>query len=127
MLIRFGKYQRLLGIHEPFEFQCPNCKEIGSISYAFQAEYFHIWYIPVFPIEKDGFARCSHCTYKIDSLKFNRATRDDFKEMSRQFRYPLYMYTGLIIIIAPILLAILLEAFKTSPGVINNIIPPGQL
>ncbi|MBO9657633.1 MAG: zinc-ribbon domain-containing protein [Chitinophagaceae bacterium] len=109
IFIRYGKYQRLLGIHEPFESQCPNCREIGSISFAIQAEYFHIWYIPFFPVEKDGFARCSNCPHKVDSLKFNRTTRDDFKEIKKQFRYPLYMYTGLLIVFGPILLAILLE------------------
>jgi hypothetical protein len=102
MFIRFGTRQKTLGVHDPYPFQCPSCKTLGIVTFGITCEYFHVWYIPVFPTDKDGIAKCDNCDFKINSLKYNRLTKDLFRELSKKFRYPFYLYTGISIFLLPI-------------------------
>jgi phage FluMu protein Com len=107
--IKYGTKRVMLGIHDPFPFQCPNCKQINTVDYAIYGEYYHFWYIPVFPFEKDGYAKCSRCDFRINSLKYNKLTQEDFRQVKKKFKYPFYTYTGAAIFIFPILVAIVLS------------------
>jgi len=101
MFIRFGTKELLLAVHDPYPFQCPSCKELNTVDFAITCEYFHIWYIPVFPTGKDGNAKCSHCDFRVSTLKFNKNTKELFKEIKRKYRYPFYLYTGISILLLP--------------------------
>ena len=107
--IKYGTKRVTLGIHDPFPFQCPNCKQINTVEYAIYGEYYHFWYIPVFPFEKDGYAKCSHCDFRINSLKYNKLTEEDFRQVKKKLKYPFYTYTGAAIFLFPILVAIVLS------------------
>ena len=83
-------------------------KQLNSVEFAIYGEYYHFWYIPVFPFEKDGHAKCSHCDFRINSLKYNKLTLEDFKDVKKKFKYPFYTFTGAAIFFFPILVAIVL-------------------
>jgi hypothetical protein len=115
MFIKFGTYIILLGVEDASPFQCPQCKELTTTEFIITGEYYHFYYIPIFPIGKDGYSRCSNCTSSIRSLKFNKKTSDQFKEISSRYKYPLHTYTGITIIVLPfiiLLLSLLISAFK---------------
>ena len=111
MFVKFGTKQMLFASHDPYPFQCPSCKQLGTVDFALSCAYFHIWYIPVFPTEKDGTARCSNCDLRIDSLKFNRNTRELFSKIRKQHRYPFYLYTGITLFLLPVMIGLVLMVF----------------
>ncbi|PZR25593.1 MAG: hypothetical protein DI535_17400 [Citrobacter freundii] len=111
---KFGTKKITLGLHEPFVSQCPNCKGINTITFAITGEYYYCFsFIPIFPFEKDGYALCSDCSFKINSVKYNAATKDEFKLIRRKFRYPLYTYIGAAIFFAPLVLLVLLAIIES--------------
>jgi hypothetical protein len=111
--LKYGSKEVMLGVHDPYPFQCPECKQLGTVSYSLYGEYFHFWYVPVFPFEKDGYAICSNCNFRINSLKFNRRTKEEFKQLRKKFRYPFYTYIGAVLFISPIVIAILFLVFDS--------------
>ena len=111
MLVKFGKRTILIGVHDPYPFTCPNCKELGTVDFVITCEYFHIYYIPMFPYEKDGFGSCSNCNFKASSLKFSKHSADIFKEIKRSYRYPYYTYIGISLFLTPIIIGILFLVF----------------
>lgn len=108
-----GTKRIMIGIYDPFPFQCPNCKQLSTVNFAFYSEYFHYWYIPIFPQEKDGFAKCENCSFTINSLKYNRLTKHDYKEISKKFKHPFYTYTGITLILLPIAIIIIMALFSS--------------
>jgi transcription elongation factor Elf1 len=110
--IKYGIRKVNAGVYQPSFFQCPNCKSINSVSFGIESTYFHVWYIPVFPTEKDGFARCDSCDFKVNSIKYNKQTRDEYRQVIRKkVKHPFYVYTISLIfgglIVAGILVSIL--------------------
>jgi hypothetical protein len=104
---KYGTKKILIGVYDPFPFQCPECKKLGTVDIAIYCEYYHFWYIPIFPHEKDGSAKCSNCDLKINSVKFNKNTKELFQQIKRKFRYPFYTYIGAIIFLLPGVLGLL--------------------
>jgi zinc-ribbon family len=111
-LHKYGTKQVLLGSYDPYPLQCPECKELATIDITIYGDYYHYWYIPIFPYEKDGYAKCSSCDFTINSVKFNRNTKELFREIKGKFRYPFYTYTGIAIICAPFIIGILAWLFS---------------
>jgi hypothetical protein len=114
--MRYGSKSVKRGTHDPFPYQCPGCKKIGTVRFDLYSEYYHFWHVPVFPFEKDGTASCSECDFKIQSLKFNRLTREDFKVINRKFRHPFYTYIGASIILLPVILVIIAILLDSIAG-----------
>lgn len=102
----------VLGIHDPYPLQCPVCKELDSIDITIYGTYFHVWFIPVFPQEKDGYARCQHCDFTIRSVKFNRYTKELFQQIKKKYRFPFYTYFGVAMITSPVIIGILVTLFS---------------
>jgi hypothetical protein len=110
--LKYGTKEILIGVHDPYPFQCPNCKEINTVDFAITCEYFHIWYVPMFPTEKDGMATCRNCEFRVSSLKLSKRTEHLFKEIKKKYRYPFYTYIGISIILSPFIIAFLLMIFN---------------
>lgn len=109
---RYGTKRVLIGTYDPYPFQCPNCKELDTIEFLIYGDYFHYWYVPIFPEEKDGFASCSNCNFTINSVKFNRNTKEIFQQIRKKYRYPFYTYIGIALILTPIIILILALLFS---------------
>jgi hypothetical protein len=110
--VKYGTKRILIGVHDPYPFQCPNCKELGTVSFALYGEYYHFWFIPVFPFDKDGIAKCSNCNLHIGSVKFNKLTKEEFSGIKTRYKHPFYTYTGLILIAAPFIIGMLAYFFS---------------
>lgn len=106
-MVKFGTSTILLGVHDPYPLQCPHCKKLGSLDFMITGNYFYIYYIPIWPTGKEGYGKCSNCGFKIDTLKYNKLTRDSFKDFSKNYRYPAYAYVGIILISFFVLMIIL--------------------
>lgn len=109
---KYGTKKILIGAYNPHPFQCPECKKSDTVDIAIYCDYYHFWYIPIFPYEKDGTAKCSNCDLKINSVKFNKHTKELFQQIKKKFRYPFYTYVGGFILSLPFVAGLLAFLFS---------------
>jgi len=41
--------------------QCPHCEQMGSLTLVSQANHAHIFWLPLFVIDRAQYVECSHC------------------------------------------------------------------
>ncbi|TWP29533.1 zinc-ribbon domain-containing protein [Apibacter muscae] len=73
--------------------ECPACKENHSLAVIPQQGYFHIFWIPVFPISRDYIPVCNSC----GSTFIHKRPPID-RELKSQYKTPVWTFSGLIII-----------------------------
>lgn len=82
---------------------CPSCENQTSMTYAIFGKYGHIYWIPLFPMEKETVIECNHCkkTYKTKELP--EAIKQKMISEKQGVRTPFWNYSGLLIIAALII------------------------
>lgn len=110
MLIFYGKRKTLIGSYEAFMYECPHCEKHNTTILSVYSWYYHIFWIPLFPFDKEAYALCTECKAKRNESRFGPKLVTDFKENKKKFRHPwwTWMWTitfftvlVLIIIVAP--------------------------
>ncbi|GMN10555.1 hypothetical protein MTsPCn9_24690 [Croceitalea sp. MTPC9] len=61
MILFFGTKTGKQTIQKLKNTACPYCSQIGTINVIAQANYFHLFWIPLFKIGTSHYAECSHC------------------------------------------------------------------
>lgn len=90
MLLIHGKKTVTIKKHDDYNIQCSNCKKI-SVRYFIYHEYYHFFFIPIFPSGiKSGEGICSNCN------KINNTKTEDYILRTRT---PIYFYSWIIIFI----------------------------
>jgi hypothetical protein len=93
MIFLFGEKKALIKYYSDNVAQCSNCKSF-DLNFAVYKNYFHFFYIPFFPVdEKEVEVLCLKC-----GESDNRNSRvGHYKAIART---PIYLYSGLLLIIA---------------------------
>jgi hypothetical protein len=104
---RYGTKTVLIGVDE-YMVYCPSCESDAWAQVGIISNYYHLYYIPVFPFEKDAYVICQKCGLKRGGVPFNEKLINDFDEAKRKYKHPWYTYTGIGFIIFLILLGIIL-------------------
>lgn len=112
-LIAFGENKTIIGVEEVLVY-CPSCESSQWSDIMVTGRYFHIYWIPIFPVGKDLNIICRKCGLKRYGLSFKPETISNYGEIKSKFRYRWFHYLGIsgIILIAMSILLVLL--FKTS-------------
>ena len=76
---------------------CPTCGENGMLIDVFY-QYFHIMWIPTFPIGTQVYAECSHCLRYLDERTMPEVIRQDARKASSESKKPLWLFSGLLIL-----------------------------
>jgi hypothetical protein len=105
MIFIFGEKTALIKYYSDHVGQCSNCKSF-DMSFAVYKNYFHFFYIPFFPVdEKEVVVLCLKC-----GQSDNRNSRaNHYKEIART---PIYLYTGLLLIMTLIVTIIIIAPSK---------------
>ena len=45
---------------------CPSCGTVGSTVIGVYSKHVHIFWVPIFPIGKEGVSQCQHCKYTVN-------------------------------------------------------------
>ncbi|MCW3085199.1 MAG: zinc-ribbon protein [Bacteroidetes bacterium] len=77
---------------------CNNCGKPFSMSLHVFHRYFHVFWIPLFPIGKTVKSHCSACGITNEKRDLPEAVRLSYKNMPRKNRIPVWMFAGPIII-----------------------------
>ncbi len=80
---------------------CPDCKTKNSMWLLGRYNYFHIFWIPMFPLWKKGYALCNHCkgVFEKGELHQHSILFQYFNIHSKQHtKIPWYLFSGIILI-----------------------------
>ena len=104
MLI-FGTGSRML-LHLLIAQKCGNCSNANTVyMYVFQ-KYFHLFWIPVFPIGQRTVSQCTFCKQVLEPNQMPDSYSDDFYNVKAQAKTPWWAFIGLGIIGFFILIAL---------------------
>ena len=82
---------------------CSHCNEVATMTYSVFAKYAHIYWIPVFPYKKLTFVECNNCKMTFEQKEFSGEITTKLereKEKNGKKMFPLWMFSGAIIILA---------------------------
>ena len=77
---------------------CSYCENSGTQNITQFGRYFHIFWIPVFPLGKSTFSECDHCKRTVRKREFTTELKDVFNSNKSAIKRPVWHWTGLILI-----------------------------
>ncbi|MEP7252028.1 MAG: hypothetical protein ABI683_06595 [Ginsengibacter sp.] len=99
-IIVFGAKSVPIGIDEHMIY-CQSCEGNCMADVMILSTYFHIYYLPLFPVAKEVNIVCQTCGLKNYGLPLNEKVLSNAAELKRKFRHPWYTYIfpGLVILL----------------------------
>lgn len=97
-MIIFGTNSKNLK-QAPLEaYECPNCKTKNSVL-AIIADYFHLFWIPVFPYKKTTYIVCQQCEFSQTESKLPPELKAKVKSLKSAVSLPKYMFSGSVLLV----------------------------
>lgn len=85
--------------------KCPNCTEGQTMHYTIYGKYAYVYWIPLFPMGKTYVLECNHCKRTYNLKELPEQIKQKFELEKTGVRFPLWYFSGLIIITLAILVA----------------------
>src|SRR5215218_5593932 len=104
-LIIYGVQQANIGIDE-FMIKCPSCEADNLADVMVTSNYYHIYFIPIAPFEKDANIICQKCGLKRYNVPFGPKFFKNYYEIKNKFKHPISTYFLTLLITALILTTI---------------------
>ena len=82
---------------------CTYCQNQGTQNITQFGKYFHIFWIPMFPIGRKTFAECTHCKRTIGKKEFTPKLKEVYTTEKSAIKRPIWHWSGLILIVLLIL------------------------
>ncbi len=105
-IVFFGTKETPIGIDEEMLY-CQSCEGHSMADVMVLSSYFHIYYLPLFPVAKEVNIVCQKCGLKNYGLPLNSKVLSSSEVLRRKFRHPWYTYIFPGLILFLILVAIL--------------------
>lgn len=77
---------------------CDYCSSKQTVRLSFVLRYFHIFWIPMFPLSKTGVSQCSHCKQTLYANQMPNALKMVYEEEKKKVKTPWAYRFGLILI-----------------------------
>ena len=94
-MIIYGSRNKQLAKENIFE-KCPNCGTQNCIDMHVFQKYAHVFWIPMFPMGKNGVSQCDHCKQVLTSAKMPSFLRTAYENLKAQTKTPIWMFIGLV-------------------------------
>lgn len=117
-MIIFGTRAKLLSAIGT-QHTCNHCNT-GKLNLVYTGRYFHIFWIPMFPLGKQGMTQCPHCKQTLTERELAPQSRSYLQSQKGTVKTPLTHFSGLILFGVLILSVILINAFDKTGGYIRN-------
>ncbi len=105
-IIFFGAKSIPIGIDEQMVY-CQSCEAHCMADLMILSSYFHIYYLPLFPVAKEINIVCQACGLKNYGLPLNSKTVNNAGELKKKFWHPWYTYIFPALVILLIIVAII--------------------
>jgi zinc-ribbon family len=89
--IFYGVRKATIGLDE-FLVKCPSCEADSFADIMITSNYYHIYFVPIFPFEKEANMICQKCGLRRYDVPFNARTFKNYQEIKGKFRHPWYTY-----------------------------------
>jgi C4-type Zn-finger protein len=90
-LLIHGVNKATIGIDE-FLVKCPACEADNFADVLVTSNYYHMYYIPIFPFEKEVTLVCQNCGLKRYNVPFVPQLFKNYYEIKNKFKHPWYTY-----------------------------------
>lgn len=97
-MILFGRRGYHLGLLETHDISCKKCGNKRMVVSLFQP-YFHILFMPVFPLKKRGAAQCLNCRDVVLNKRLEGKMIEIRDELEKKYSTPIWMFSGLFLFI----------------------------
>lgn len=112
MLLIHGRRKFFIRSFEPLFYKCPYCDSISTTEVFIYSEYYHVFWIPIFPIRKTTAAKCTGCDATRSEERFGPQLIGCTTEELKNSKHPIYSWAMLIFFGLLILLAVILSQKK---------------
>jgi hypothetical protein len=97
-MIIFGLRASNIGSIEVNGSSCSYCHTAETQNITQFGKYFHVFWIPVFPVSTSTFSECVHCKRTNRKKEFSPELQNAYASGKSMIKRPLWHWTGLIII-----------------------------
>jgi hypothetical protein len=109
--IKAGENKTIIGVDEILIY-CPSCESSQWSDIMVTGKYFHIYWIPILPVDKELNIICKNCGLKRYGLSFNNKIISNYAEIKNRFSHPWFTYIGICIFIVLIMSIIMVRLLK---------------
>jgi hypothetical protein len=95
-------------------YNCLHCLSQDSVHVFYYVKYFHIFYIPVFPISRYAVSACGHCKQALNYYQMSNSLKEAAD--TDKPKIPVKYFAGLIVFATPILVVMLIAIFEMLLG-----------
>ena len=101
----YGQSTTPIGADEVFV-RCPSCEKNSWADMMVESQYFHMFWVPIFPFDKLINLICKDCGLRRYGLPFNESIIPTYKEIEHQFRHPVRTFIPVLIVVFLVIVAI---------------------
>lgn len=98
--LKYGIERASIGTGE-FMVKCPSCETDQWAEILVSSVYSHLYYIPLYPNDKDAYFCCEKCGLKRYGVPFDERLINNYEEIKGNYKHPWYTYTGVGIFAIP--------------------------
>lgn len=91
---------------------CSYCQQSGTLAYVVYQNYFHVFWIPLFPLWKETHSVCVHCRQQKRSGEFSPEMKLEAAELKRRSKTPFYTYALISIVLLLFIVSVIVHSFK---------------
>lgn len=77
---------------------CPSCGTQGSLKIRVFRKHAHVFWIPLFPIGKNGVSRCQHCKNVLKTKEMPEPIKKEYETLKNETKGPIWQFAGLGVI-----------------------------
>lgn len=108
-MVFYGSKTRTLKKGQLTNINCPKCDTRQTIHYAVYGKYAYAYWIPLFPIGKTTIVKCNYCKNDFKQKELPEQTKQKFELETADTKYPIWYFSGLILLITAITTAFYLS------------------
>ncbi|APQ16551.1 hypothetical protein [Maribacter hydrothermalis] len=97
-MIFFGTGSANLGAVKTRNITCQHCNNQNTVFINIYRRHAHIFWIPVFPINKSGSSYCTHCKEVLSPKEMPEGLKMQYKNIKGNAKGPLWQFSGLAIL-----------------------------
>ncbi len=77
---------------------CPSCNTNDSLVMIIYRKHAHVFWIPMFPIGKEGVSQCQHCKNLLEPHEMPSSIKKTYIELEKQTKGPIWQFAGAAIL-----------------------------
>lgn len=98
-MIIYGTRSSHLHSEQLTQEKCPNCDAKGSVYAGIFSRYFHVFWIPFFPIGKSAVTQCQTCKHAMKEREMPVSFRNFISEAKSRIAVPRWHFSGLALVV----------------------------